>query len=40
MYGPSVRHLHGSELMQLDQDLAFGWDPPVNERNLQDELRA
>lgn len=31
--------LHGSKLMQLDQDLAFGWDPPWwNERELHDEL--
>ena len=31
--------LHGSELMQLDQDLAFGWDPPWwNERELHGEL--
>ena len=31
--------LHGSELMQLDQDLAFGWDPPWwNERELHEEL--
>jgi hypothetical protein len=31
--------LHGSDLMQLDQDLAFGWDPPGwNERELHEEL--
>jgi hypothetical protein len=31
--------LHGSELMQMDQDLAFGWDPPGwNERELRNEL--
>lgn len=31
--------LHGSELMQLDQDLAFGWDPPWwNELELHKEL--
>ncbi|MBI2025729.1 hypothetical protein HYT04_03010 [Candidatus Kaiserbacteria bacterium] len=31
--------LHGSELMQLDQDLAFGWAPPWwNERDLHEEL--
>lgn len=30
---------HGSELMQIDQELAFGWDPPFwNERELHDEL--
>ena len=31
--------LHGSELMQFDQDLAFGWDPPGwNERELYEDL--
>jgi hypothetical protein len=31
--------LHGSDLMQMDQDLAFGWDPPGwNERELHREL--
>ena len=31
--------LHGSTLLQLDQDLAFGWDPPWwNERELHEEL--
>ena len=31
--------LHGSDLMQLDQDLAFGWDPPSwDERELHKEL--
>jgi hypothetical protein len=31
--------LHGSELMTLDEDLAFGWDPPWwNERQLHEEL--
>jgi hypothetical protein len=31
--------LHGSNLMQLDQDRDFGWDPPGwNERELADEL--
>jgi hypothetical protein len=31
--------LHGSNLMQLDQDLAFGWDPPGwNESELHREL--
>jgi [ribosomal protein S5]-alanine N-acetyltransferase len=31
--------LHGSQLMQLDQDLTFGWDPPWwNERELHEEL--
>jgi hypothetical protein len=31
--------LHGTELMQLDLDLAFGWDPPWwRERELHDDL--
>jgi hypothetical protein len=31
--------LHGSDLMQMDQDLAFGWDPPQwNEHELHSEL--
>jgi hypothetical protein len=31
--------LHGSELMQMDQDLGFGWDPPGwDERELHREL--
>ena len=31
--------LHGSELMQMDEDLGFGWDPPgENERELHEEL--
>ena len=31
--------LHGSKLMQLDQDFAFGWNPPWwNEHNLHMEL--
>jgi hypothetical protein len=31
--------LHGSDLMQMDQDLAFGLDPPDwNERKLHSEL--
>jgi hypothetical protein len=33
--------LHGSDLMQLDQDRDFGHDPPgQNERGLSDELRG
>jgi hypothetical protein len=33
--------LHGSRLMQLDQDIAFGWDPPDwNERELHSGLRS
>ncbi len=39
MYGLRSGILHGSELMQLDQDLAFGWDPPWwNERELHEDL--
>jgi hypothetical protein len=31
--------LHGSDLMQMDQDLTFGWDPPGwNEQELHGEL--
>jgi hypothetical protein len=31
--------LHGSKLMQLDHDFAFGWDPPWwNEHKLHVEL--
>jgi hypothetical protein len=40
MYSLRSGILHGSKLMQLDQDRAFGaWDPPyLNERELHDEL--
>jgi len=39
MYDLRSGILHGSDLMQLDQDLAFGWDPPWwNERELHEEL--
>jgi hypothetical protein len=39
MYSMRSGILHGSDLMQLDQDLAFGWDPPGwNERELHEEL--
>jgi hypothetical protein len=39
MYSLRSGILHGSELVQLDQDLAFGWDPPWwNERELHEEL--
>ncbi len=39
MYSLRSGILHGSELMQLDRDLAFGWDPPWwNERELHAEL--
>ncbi len=41
MYALRSKILHGSDLMQLDQDLAFGWDPPGwNERELYYELWA
>jgi hypothetical protein len=39
MYSLRSGILHGSELMQLDQDIAFGWDPPWwNEGELHREL--
>jgi hypothetical protein len=39
MYGLRSKILHGSDLMQLDQDRAFGWDPPwMNEREMNQEL--
>jgi len=39
MYALRSGILHGSTLMQLDQDLAFGWDPPYwDERELHEEL--
>ncbi len=39
MYSLRSGILHGSKLMQLDQDLAFGWDPPWwNEHELHAEL--
>lgn len=39
MYSLRSGILHGSELMALDQDLAFGWDPSWwNERELHSEL--
>ena len=39
MYSLRSGILHGRELMQLDQALNFGWDPPWwNERELNDEL--
>jgi hypothetical protein len=39
MYSLRSGILHGSDLMQMDQDVAFGWDPPGwNERQLHDEL--
>jgi hypothetical protein len=32
---------HGSDLMELDQDLSFSWDPPGwDERELDEELRS
>jgi hypothetical protein len=39
MYGLRSKILHGSDLMQLDQGRAFGWDPPWwNEREMVTEL--
>lgn len=39
MYRLRSTILHGSELMTMDQDVAFGWDPPWwNERELHEEL--
>ena len=39
MYDLRSGILHGSELMTIDQDIAFGWDPPWwNERELHGEL--
>lgn len=39
MYSMRSKILHESQLMQLDQDTAFGWDPPGwNERELHEDL--
>jgi hypothetical protein len=39
MYDLRSGILHGGELMAIDQDLAFGWDPPwYNKRELHEEL--
>jgi hypothetical protein len=39
MYALRSGILHGSSLMQMDEDRAFGWDPPWwNERELHEEL--
>ena len=39
MYSLRSSILHGGELMQLDQDLVFGWDPPWREEHeLLDDL--
>jgi hypothetical protein len=39
MYSLRSGILHGNELMQLDQDLAFGWDPPgLDEQELYSDL--
>ena len=39
MYSLRSGILHGSDLMQIDQDISFGWDPPEwNERELHQEL--
>jgi hypothetical protein len=39
MYSLRSGIVHGSDLMQLDQDLAFGWDPPgLDEHELYNDL--
>jgi len=39
MYDLRSGILHGSDLMTIDQDISFGWDPPWwNERELHEEL--
>jgi len=39
MYNLRSGILHGGELMMIDQDVSFGWDPPWwNERELHEEL--
>jgi hypothetical protein len=39
MYDMRSKIIHGSRLMHLDQDIAFGWDPPrLNEQELNWEL--
>ena len=39
MYGLRSKILHGSDLMQLDQGRAIGWDPPWwNEQEMNTEL--
>jgi hypothetical protein len=39
MYDLRSGILHGSELMTIDHDISFGWDPPWwNERELHEEL--
>jgi len=39
MYDLRSGIFHGSDLMALDQDISFGWDPPWwNERELHEEL--
>jgi hypothetical protein len=39
MYDLRSGILHGSELMTIDEDIAFGWDPPWwNERELHEDL--
>jgi hypothetical protein len=41
MYALRSNILHGSDLMQIDMDLHFGWDPPgENERELYSELSS
>jgi hypothetical protein len=39
MYALRSDILHGSGLMEMDQDMPFGWSPPEqNERDLMREL--
>lgn len=39
MYDLRSGIFHGSDLMTLDKDMSFGWDPPWwNERELHEEL--
>jgi hypothetical protein len=39
MYDLRSGIFHGSELMSIDEDITFGWDPPwLNERELHEEL--
>ncbi len=39
MYAVRSKIVHGADLMRLDQDHAFGWDPPWwNEREMHNEL--
>jgi hypothetical protein len=39
MYDLRSGILHGSELLTIDEDISFGWDPPwLNERELNEQL--